>query len=126
MMMDLFDRLLNRQHQAKEQNIRHARFGAANPFKRVREALRGRHRQVRRADPPELKAPMDKTRQLARHFLFRAAMAQVNKRNSTERTVGGRRCWWNIMPRAERRKLARAYAAGEWRRLSPARGLLAA
>jgi hypothetical protein len=65
--------------------------------------------------------PIPKTRQAARRFLFLRALFEVNKCNAKEAV-----CRLDIMPRAERRKLARAYAAGEWRRDNPARGLKAA
>jgi hypothetical protein len=77
----------------------------------------GRSGDVRRA------GPLPKTRQQTRLYLFRVALAEVNKRNSTESVHDGHRCWYNIMPRHERRNLARAFAAGEWRRQSPARGI---
>jgi hypothetical protein len=118
-----FLRHQNRLDQAREQNIRHARFTAPHPFERIRQALRGNHAiEVLRS---KLQA-VPKTRQVVRHFLFLAALREVNLRNSKEGTVNGKRCWWNIMPRDERRKLARAYAAGEWRRGHTARGMQAA
>lgn len=66
------------------------------------------------------------SRQAARHFLFCAAFAEVTQRNSHLGTREGKKYWFIDMSRKARRNLARAYAAGEWRRQSPAtRGVFA-
>jgi len=57
-----------------------------------------------------------KTRQRARHFLFCVAFSEVTTRNSHQGRKDGKHHWFIHMRRSERRKLARAYAAGEWRR----------
>ena len=119
----LLEALASSARQLANLNIRQARFGAPNPFKRVGQSMRGNH-AVGFAYPLHSKpVQMEKTRQFTRKFLFRAALMEVNRANSKESIMNGRRCWCNIMPRAERRKLARAYAAKEWRRGNDNRGL---
>ena len=65
------------------------------------------------AAPPE---PVN-TRQRKRYVLFRVAMVGVNQRNSKE---GASRHFYWLLSRHERRNLARAYAAGKWRRMQEA------
>jgi hypothetical protein len=108
-MTSLLDAFIHREDRARELKVRHAHFGPANPFRRVLQGMRSNYRAKPFQRSKQQAIP--KTRQVFRHFLFLVAMAEVNKRES------------NITPRAERRKLARTYAAGEWRRDHPERGI---
>ncbi len=75
------------------------RFTSPNPFRRLRDALRGNHAvPVRRSKP----SPIPETRQAIRAELRRQAYSEMRQENPK-------------LERRLRRPLARAYAARAWR-----------